>query len=159
VVQPVTPAAPTARPPVTPAAAAAPTLPASAPVQPGQTWVLTGTPQGAPALSRTITLSRQAPVWDEGWEFSAPAGQFTYDPQDQSLIVLDNSQEEGPFAVCMALLSGGSASGILLMAPNVEAFEAVFEETVSAFPGAESMADFIAAARARGYATCTVVRR
>lgn len=149
--------------PVTPAvlpAAPTRTLPASAPVQPGQTWVLRTSSAAGETAERLFVLKSTPPTWDEGWTFLVDGGEFAYIPEDGMLYLLDASSydQDETLRVCFALLTGGAAQGFLFAGTPDEIDEEI--EASEFDPGAYTTgAELAAAARAAGLGTCTVTRR
>ena len=91
-------------------------LPANAPVRPGQTWVMTGTTAGGERITRELKLSTQAPEWDDGWDFDVENGPFSWQPRNRTIFapdVLTGLNDDGNIHMCMGMIEGASARGVL----------------------------------------------
>lgn len=113
---PVTqPAVPAPKPPA--AQPAVPTLPADALIQPGQTWVLTGTTAGGETIERELVLGSEAPEWDDGWSFESDLGPLSYDPETGLIFaadVLTGLEEDSDMQLCIGFAQGKTVTGVLL---------------------------------------------
>ncbi|GAA0506569.1 hypothetical protein [Deinococcus depolymerans] len=109
-------------------------LPANALVRPSQTWILTGTTAGGERISRDLKLSAQAPEWDDGWDFDADNGPFSWNPEDRLMIaadVLTGMDEDSDIHLCLGMVEGGGARGVLFSGSLEE-----IQERVSQLEGA-----------------------
>ena len=92
-------------------------LPANALVRPGQTWVMTGTTADGERISRELKLSAQAPEWDDGWDFDADNGPFSWQPDNRTLLatdILTGMTDDTDIHMCLGMVEGAGARGVLL---------------------------------------------
>lgn len=96
---------------------AAPALPADAVLQPGQTWVLSGTTAGGESIERELVLDDAAPEWDDGWSFESDLGPLSYDPETGLVFAADvmtGMEEDSDLQVCMGFVQDKSVTGVLV---------------------------------------------
>lgn len=139
-------------------------LPRTAVVQPGHTWVMTGTTAAGEQVQAEFRLSAQAPERDgTSWDFDAENGPFTYDPVDGTLFVanlLPALTDGAPAQVCVAMFEGPVAQGALLSG-SMEEIDAQMKQLPADAPDPKNGADAVRILRSYGIpaGTCTLKRK
>ncbi|MDB5044977.1 MAG: hypothetical protein JWQ08_1027 [Deinococcus sp.] len=137
-------------------------LPASAPVQPGQAWVLAGTTADGEQFQTVLKLSADAPKLDGAWTFRADRGALLYDSAAQSVVGLDLREvaSGGLALACVRVgrLSAGAGEGVLVSgtAPQVAAR---LEEAFAVASTTANPADLAAAAAELRLGRCTLTQQ
>jgi len=137
-------------------------LPASAPVQSGQAWVLTGTTAEGEQFRTVLKLSADAPKLDGAWTFRADRGVLLYDPAAESVVALDLKEvpEGGLALACVRVghLGSGAGEGVLVSgtAPQVAAR---LEEAFALASSVPNSVDLAAAATELRLGRCTLVQQ
>ncbi|MFB9993707.1 hypothetical protein ACFFLM_17235 [Deinococcus oregonensis] len=137
-------------------------LPASAPVQPGQAWVLTGTTAEGEQFQTVLRLAPGAPTLDGAWTFRADRGVLLYDSAAQSVVGLDLKEVAGGglalACVRVGRLSAGAGEGVLVSgtAPQVASR---LEEAFAVAGATPNPADLAAAAAELRLGRCTLTQQ
>lgn len=134
-------------------------LPASAPVQPGQAWVLAGTTADGEQFQTVLKLTSDVPKFDGAWTFRADRGVLLYDAAAGSVVGLDLKEvaSGGLALACVRVgnLSSGAGEGVLVSgtAPQVVAR---LEEAFAVASTTANPADLAAAAAELRLGRCTL---
>ena len=142
-------------------------LPASAPVQPGQAWVLTGTTAEGEQFRTVLKLSADAPKLDGAWTFRADRGVLLYDPAAESVVALDLKEvpEGGLALACVRVGHLGSGAGEsstregVLVSGTAPQVAARLEEAFALASSVPSSADLAAAATELRLGRCTLTQQ
>lgn len=135
-------------------------LPSNALVRPGQTWVMTGTTAGGDRISRELKLSAQAPEWDDGWDFEADKGLFSWNPENRLIIatdVLTGMTDDTDIHMCLGMVEGTGARGALLSG-DLDTIQSYIPKLDAATGEPRNADEFVQAVRKAGVAagTCTL---
>lgn len=141
-------------------------LPASAPIQPGQAWVLTGTTAEGEQFRTVLKLSADAPKLDGPWTFRADRGVLLYDPAAESVVALDLKEVAGGGLALACVRVGRLGSGAgesstgegVLVSGTAPQVAARLEEAF-ALASAAAPADLVAAATELRLGRCTLTRQ
>lgn len=135
-------------------------LPANALVRPGQTWVMTGTAAGGERISRDLKLSAQAPEWDNGWDFEADKGIFSWQPEDRMILAADmltGMTDDTDIHLCLGMVEGSGARGVLLSG-DLDGIQSYIEKIDPATAEPRNADELVQAVRRAGVpaGTCTL---
>ncbi|AKH17553.1 hypothetical protein [Deinococcus soli (ex Cha et al. 2016)] len=135
-------------------------LPANALVRPGQTWVMSGTTAAGERITRDLKLSTQAPEWDDGWDFEADNGPFSWKPEDRMILAADvrtGMMNDSDIHLCLGMIEGSSVRGVLLSG-TLEELDADMDKLDSATGEPRTTDEIIQAVRKAGVnaGTCTL---
>ena len=139
------------------------TLPGTALVQPGQTWVMTGTTAAGEPVQVKFALTRKAPERSgTDWNFDAPNGPFTYSPDEGTLFaadILPSLTTGAPVQLCVAMFDGKEARGALLSG-RMDDIDAQMAQIPDDAPEPKNAAEIVHILRSYGVAagTCTLKR-
>lgn len=145
-------------------AAAARTLPANSLVKPGQTWVMSGMDASGKSVTQTYALSKDAPEWDDGWDFESEIGMLSYDPEAGSMFAgnfTENMLEQKPMNICLATVEGQQVRGLLFTGEleDIEPeFDKLSEQMGEAAPTYDALVKAAKAANVKA-GTCTLTRQ
>ncbi len=138
-------------------------LPGTALVQPGQTWVMTGTTAAGEPVQVKFALTRKAPERSgRDWNFDAPNGPFTYSPVEGTLFaadILPSLTTGAPVQLCVAMFDGKEARGALLSG-RMDDIDAQMAQIPDDAPEPKNAAEIVQILRRYGVAagTCTLKR-